>query len=78
MNQTEVYDEYNNLCTNIKSYRLRNNLTQEKLAEKAKCSISYIKQIESKKDFKNVSFVTIINICKALNISVSELFQKNK
>ncbi len=78
MNKTKVYDEYNNLCSNIKSYRLKNNLTQEQLAEKAKCSISYIKQIESQKNFKNVSFVTIINICKALDISVVDLFKDYK
>lgn len=78
MNKVKVYDEYNNLCTNIKNYRLKNNLTQEKLAEKAKCSISYIKQIESKKDFKNVSFLTIINICKALDISVADLFKDSE
>ena len=78
MNKVQVYDEYNKLCTNIKNYRLKNNLTQERLAEKAKCSISYIKQIESKKDFKNVSFITIINICKALDISVSDLFKDSE
>ena len=46
------------------------------LAEKAKCSASYIKQIESKKNFKNVSFITITNISEALGIEIADLFKK--
>ena len=42
----------------------------------AKCSTSYIKQIESQKNFKNVSFITITNISKALNIDIADLFKK--
>ena len=37
MNRINVYIEYNNLSTNIKKYRLKKKLTQEQLAEKAKC-----------------------------------------
>ena len=46
MNQVSLYEEYNNLSQNIKIHRKRLNLTQEQLAEKAKCSTSYIKQIK--------------------------------
>ncbi len=77
MNQLSLYEEYNNLSNNIKKYRNRLSLTQEQLAEKAKCSTSYIKQIESQKNFKNVSFITITNISKALNIDIADLFKKN-
>ena len=76
MNQVSLYEEYNNLSNNIKIYRRRLHLTQEQLAEKAKCSTSYIKQIESQKNFKNVSFITITNIIKALNIDIADLFKK--
>ena len=78
MNKINVYIEYNNLSNNIKKYRLRKKLTQEQLAEKAKCSTSYIKQIESKRNFKNVSFITITNISNALGINISELFKKDE
>ncbi len=78
MNKINVYIEYNNLSNNIKKYRLRRKLTQEQLAEKAKCSTSYIKQIESKRNFKNVSFITITNISNALGINISELFKKDE
>lgn len=77
MNQLSLYEEYNNLSNNIKKYRNRLSLTQEQLAEKAKCSTSYIKQIESQKNFKNVSFITITNISKALNIDIADLFKKH-
>ena len=76
MNQVSLYEEYNNLSQNIKIHRKRLNLTQEQLAEKAKCSTSYIKQIESQKNFKNVSFITITNISKTLNIDIADLFKK--
>lgn len=76
MNQVSLYEEYNNLSNNIRTYRKKLNFTQEQLAEKAKCSASYIKQIESQKNFKNVSFITITNISKALNIDIADLFKK--
>ena len=76
MNKVSIYTEYNNLSSNIKEYRKRKKLTQEQLAEKAKCSASYIKQIESKKNFKNVSFITITNISEALGIEIADLFKK--
>ena len=42
------------------------------------CSTSYIKQIESQKNFKNVTFITITNICNALGINIVDLFRKKK
>ena len=76
MNKVSVYKDYNNLSSNIREYRKKRQLTQEQLAEKAKCSASYIKQIESKKNFKNVSFITITNISEALGIEIADLFKK--
>ena len=76
MNRINVYNEYNNLSDNIKLYRRKRNMTQEQLAEKASCSTSYIKQIESQKNFKNVTFITITNICNALGIDTVDLFRK--
>lgn len=67
-------EQYNIFRENIKYYRKNSNLTQEELAEKADLSISYIKQIESNKEFKNVSLTVILKLSKALDISVDKLF----
>lgn len=69
-----INEQYNTFRDNIKYYRKRLNLTQEELAEKADLSISYIKQIESNKEFKNVSLTVILKLSKALDVSVDKLF----
>lgn len=69
-------NDYTNLVKNIKYYRLKANMTQEQLAEKSDLSVSYIKQIESGKEFKNITFNTFSKIAKALNIDVKELFSE--
>ena len=61
----------------LREFRKKKKLTQEQLAEKAKCSTSYIKQIESQRNFKNVSFITILNISEALGIDIADLFKKD-
>ena len=70
----DVSNDYTTLIKNIKYYRIKANLTQEQLAEKADLSTSYIKQIESGKEFKNITFVTFSKIAKALDINVNQLF----
>lgn len=52
----ERLDEYKVLTENIRYYRMKANLTQEQLAEKSDLSVSYIKQLESGKEFKNITF----------------------
>lgn len=52
----EILDEYKVLTENIRYYRMKANLTQEQLAEKSDLSVSYIKQLESGKEFKNIIF----------------------
>ena len=69
-----VHEQYNTFRENIKYYRKKLNLTQEQLAEKADLSISYIKQIESNKEFKNVSLTVILKLSKALDVGVDKLF----
>lgn len=72
----ELNKQYNNFCKNVKYYRRLNNMTQEKLAEEADLSISYIKQIESGKEYKNVTLNTQLKISKALNIKIKNLFNE--
>ena len=70
-------NEYINNIKNIKYYRKKLNLTQEQLAEKSDLSVSYIKQIESGKEFKNITFNTCYKLAKALDINIEQLY-KNK
>jgi transcriptional regulator with XRE-family HTH domain len=69
-----INEQYDTFRENIKYYRKKLNLTQEALAEKSDLSISYIKQIESNKEFKNVSLTVILKLSKALGVSVDKLF----
>ena len=72
-NNNNILNNYNIFSNNVKYYRHKLNITQEQLAEKANCSISYIKQIESCKEYKNVTLSTILNIWKDLNININYL-----
>ena len=69
-----LHEQYDTFRENVKYYRKKLKLTQEELAEKADISISYIKQIESNKEFKNVSLTVILKLSKALDVSVDKLF----
>ena len=61
-----------NIGRKIKLARSRTNYTQEKLAEKLSLSTRYISQLERGIAFGSAT--TIINLCKALNISSDFLF----
>lgn len=74
----EIIEQYTIISNNIKYYREKQKLTQEMLAEKADLSISYIKQLESGKIFKNISLTTLLKLSKALNININKLFYKIK
>lgn len=69
---------FSNLIDNIKYYRIKNNLTQEQLAELADLSVSYIKQLESKKVFKNISLITLTKLATALKVEPNELLRPHK
>lgn len=71
----DLITQYGVFSRNIKIYRKQSHLTQEMLAEKADLSISYIKQIESGNEFKNVSLTAMLKLSKALGITVRDLFE---
>ena len=71
----KINDEYLVFSGNVKKYRLMKGITQEKLAEITDLSLSYIKQIESKREFKNVTFTTLEKLANALNVSIKDLFK---
>ena len=61
-----------NIGRKIKIARSKTNYTQEQLAEKISLSPRYISQLERGIAFGSAS--TIVNLCKALNISSDFLF----
>lgn len=71
----DLITQYSIFSRNIKTYRKQCMLTQEMLAEKADLSISYIKQIESGNEFKNVTLTSMLKLSKALGITVRDLFK---
>ena len=62
------------LGTRIRNYRTSLGITQEKLAELSGCHHTYIGQIE--RGEKNATIESIERISRALNISLSTLFEK--
>ncbi len=63
------------LAENIRLRRLKNRLTQDKLAELSGISTKYINSIESGK--VNPSIVVVVNICQALNMDLNEIIISN-
>ena len=81
----DLNNEYSLFARNIKLNREKLKMTQEELAEKADISISYIKQIERGKDYKNLSLTIMLKLSKALNVTEeskdkikAELERRNK
>lgn len=72
----DLLNQYLIFSENIKRLRKRKNLTQEELAELADLSISYVKQIESCKGFKNLTLTTMLKLSKALDTTISNLFKE--
>lgn len=58
----------------VKYHRKRKGLSQEKLSELCELHPTYIGQIE--RGEKNASLDTIMRICKGLEISPEDLFEK--
>ena len=70
----DLLKQYQVFSNNVKIIRKKKNLTQEELAEIADLSISYVKQIESCKDFKNLTLTTMLKLSKALDTTINNLF----
>ena len=66
-------ERYKNIGINISKYRLKNNLTQEQLANKVGVSYSYITQIEAPNVVKKMSLEVLFDIADVLNIDIKEL-----
>ena len=57
----------------IKMQRLRQKISQEKLAELSDCSMSYIGFVE--RGEKSISAYNFLKIAKVLNIDLNEFFR---
>ena len=64
---------YKALAKNVYRFRVLRGLTQEKLAELANVSSSYISQIECANLHKGITCTTIVKIAEALNVPVCVL-----
>ena len=62
---------------NVKKVRLKNKLTQEKLAQKSGLTVQVISRIE--RGVGNPWIITLLKISSALNVSISRLtkFKEN-
>ena len=63
------------IAKNIKKYRKKQKMTQKELAKKCGYSYAYIRRVEAPNCTKNFSILTIYNICNALGISISSIFE---
>lgn len=61
---------------NIKENRLKANLTQQQLADKAGITMNYLAKIESQKMQRGFSIVILGRIADALNIDIKEMFNE--
>ncbi len=60
----------------VKELRLKQNISQEKLAEKANVHRTYIGMIERAE--KNITLINIEKIAKALEVNIYDLFIDEK
>lgn len=61
---------------NVRKYRKKRQLSQEKLAELADVHRTYIGMIERAE--KNVTLLSMEKIAKALNITITKLLEDNE
>lgn len=62
----------NTVSDNIRLARLKQRISQEKLAEMVDISTKYLNMIENRK--ANPTIVIVIKICNALNIKLDDIY----
>ena len=67
-------DIYDIIAVNIKNNRKKANLTQAQLADLAGFSHEFIRRIEAPNGKKNFSIDTLVQLAKALNLKMEDLF----
>ena len=66
---------FNIIRYNIRKYRIKSNLTQQELADKAGITMNYLSKIESNKMQRGFSIVILGRIADALEIDIRKLFE---
>ena len=66
---------FNIIRYNIRKYRIKANLTQQELADKAGITMNYLSKIESERMNRDFSVVIIGRIADALEIDIRKLFE---
>lgn len=64
--------EHFSIGKRIRELRLQRRLTQEQLAEISDLSVNFISKLEREQK-NNIGIIKIIDLCNALDISISEL-----
>jgi len=59
---------------NVRKYRIKQNLSQEELAEKARVHRTYIGSVE--RGERNITINVMEKICVALEIPITDLFKE--
>ena len=67
-------DTYDIIAANIKKNRKKANLTQAELADLTEYSHEFIRRIEAPNIKKYFSIDTLVQIARALNIKIEDLF----
>ena len=67
---------FNIIRYNIRKYRIKANLTQQELADKAGITMNYLSKIESNKMQRGFSIVILGRIADALEIDIRKLFDE--
>ena len=67
---------FNIIRCNIRKYRIKSNLTQQELADKAGITMNYLSKIESNKMQRGFSIVILGRIADALEIDIRKLFDE--
>lgn len=66
---------FNIIRYNIRKYRIKANLTQQELADKAGITMNYLSKIESNKMQRGFSIVILGRIADTLEIDIRKLFE---
>jgi len=61
---------------NVRAYRKRLDLTQERLAEKAGVSVVFVSLLEN--GWRTASIDTLLNLARALNVRIEDLVRGMK
>lgn len=69
----EFKDDYIKIGLKVSYYRKLNSLTQEQLAEKLNCAVSFVGQIEAPNIYKAISLDTLFKIAKVLEVPAYKL-----